>query len=204
MGQRCERSAGQLMRIDRLAFFDGYRAAFGRLTQGQVDGLGLLLSSVEDYEDLPDVRWVAYMLATVKHECADTWQPIVERGPKAYFDQYNADTPIGKRLGNTLSGDGFRFRGRGYVQLTGRANYERMDGILGDVGLLLNPDRALIPAIAYQIMVVGMRDGLFTGKKLSDYLNDQVTDYIRARRIINGLDQAERIADYAETLQQIL
>lgn len=192
------------MPINRKAFFDGYRDAYGKLSQSQVDGLGLLLSSVEYYDDVPDLRWVAYILATVKHECADTWQPIVERGSKGYFDQYEAGTAIGKRLGNTTLGDGFRFRGRGYVQLTGRANYVRMDEVLGDVGLYGNPDRALIPAIAYEIMVVGMLLGLFTGRKLSDYLNATVTDYVRARQIINGMEQAERIAGYATTLQQIL
>lgn len=191
------------MQINRKAFFDAYRTAYGALSQSQEDGLGLLLASIEDYGDLADLRWIAYMLATIKHECAETWQPIVERGPKAYFDQYEAGTKIGKRLGNVDPGDGFRFRGRGYVQLTGRANYARMADRLG-YNIEARPDLALTPVVAYEIIAVGMRDGLFTGKKFEDYLNDKVTDYFRARQIINSLDQAQRIAAYATTLEQIV
>jgi hypothetical protein len=191
------------VQIKRKSFFDGYRAEWGQLTQSQVDGLGLILSFVEDYNDLPNMHWVAYALATIKHECADTWAPIEERGPKAYFDRYDAGTAIGQRLGNVKPGDGFLFRGRGYVQLTGRANYRRMGGLLS-YGLEARPDLAQEPTVAYEILSVGMRDGLFTGKKLSDYVNEQTTDYVHARRIINGLDQAAWIARYATAFERIV
>jgi predicted chitinase len=145
------------------------------------------------------------MLATVKHECADTWMPIVERGSLDYFRRYDADTPLGHRLGNTQDGDGMRFRGRGYVQITGRANYGHLGQLLGMGNALIeNPDLALDPKIAYKIMSVGMRQGSFTGKKLGDYLNSTAHDYVNARRIINGTDRAEVIADYAAKLEAIL
>jgi len=146
-------------------------------------------------------------LATVKHECANTWQPIVERGPRSYFDKYDAGTPIGRRLGNTEPCDGWRFRGRGYVQITGRANYARMTDVLKlapEADLTQDPDHALRPAIAYQIMSVGMRKGLFTGKRLGNYIGPGRCDYRNARRIINGVDQAARIAGYADTIEAIL
>lgn len=55
--------------------------------------------------------------------------------------------------------------------------------------------------VAYRFMSVGMREGLFTGKKLGDYIDAQHCDYENARRIINGIDQAELIAGYAQTLE---
>lgn len=210
------------MQFDRDRFYASYRIAFpSRLSQSQVDGLNTLLSSIETDTHLTDIRHAAYMLATVKHECADTWQPIIERGARSYFDKYEAGTAIGKRLGNKLTGDGYRYRGRGYVQITGRANYMRMtdkinvemldsdnisDRNAADhiIDLIADPDQALRPSIAYEIMWVGMRRGLFTGKKLSDYINDSECDYVNARRIINGLDRALLVASYAQDIEKVL
>ena len=196
------------MYIDHTAFFNGYRSAFGRLKQGQVTGIELLGRHMEADPAVTDLRWAAYMLATVKHECADTWQPIIERGPRDYFDQYETGTAKGTRLGNTQPGDGYRFRGRGYVQITGRGNYARLTSALSrgaDANLEDDPEHTLRPAIAYGIMSVGMRKGLFTGKKLSDYISRSGgCDYKQARRIINGLDRASLIADYAATLEDVL
>jgi predicted chitinase len=147
------------------------------------------------------------MLATVKHECADTFQPITERGPKSYFNKYEPGTPIGKNLGNKVKGDGYLFRGRGYVQITGRPNYQKMSNILGLTGeddLVMHPDHALNPDVAYRIMSYGMRHGTFTGKKLGDYINGTTCDYTNARRIINRLDQAAKIKGYAVNFESIL
>ena len=195
------------MRIDHTAFFVGYRTAWGRLTQSQVSGFELLGRNMEADPTLTDLRRAAYMLATVKHECANTWQPVVERGPRSHFDQYETGTAKGRRLGNTEPGDGRRFRGRGYVQITGRANYARMTRELclrESEDLEKDPEQALRPAIAYRIMAVGMTKGLFTGKKLSDFISQIACDYKNARKIINGLDQAALIAQYAETFEGIL
>jgi predicted chitinase len=93
------------------------------------------------------------------------------------------------------------------VQITGRANYARLTQVLKlgpDADLVLDPEQTLRPVIAYQIMSVGMRKGLFTGKRLADYIGPGGCDYKNARRIINGLDQAARIAQYATTIEAIL
>ena len=195
------------MKFNRQSFFNSYKTNFGNLTQNQVSGLENLLNFIEADQALTDVRWIAYMLATVKHECADTYQPITERGPKTYFDKYEAGTAIGKRLGNAEKGDGHLFRGRGYVQITGRANYKNLSAKLGltkDEDLITKPDQALSPNIAYKIMSHGMLNGSFTGKKLQDYINSSKADYREARRIINALDQAEKIQGYAVKFETIL
>ena len=195
------------MRFNHTTFFNGYRDLYGKLNQGQVSGLDNLVGYVEIDPDVNDIRWVAYMLATVKHECADTYQPITERGAKSYFNKYEPGTSRGKDLGNKVKGDGYLFRGRGYVQITGRANYQRMSkklSLAGDEDLVLHPESALHPDIAYRIMSLGMRTGAFTGKKLSDYINAAKCDYKAARRIINAQDQAEKIRDYAVNFETIL
>jgi len=191
-----------MIHIDRPSFFDGFRAAFGKLTQSQVVGLETLLGFIEA-DPLPDMRWIAYLLATTKHECADTWMPIEERGQRPYFDKYEPGTEIGKVLGNSQLGDGYLFRGRGYVQLTGRGNYRTMGDLLG-ADLVGNPDLAKVPLTAYQIACVGMAKGLFTGKKLGDYIHDTGTDWVTARRVINGMDRGALIAGYAKSFHAIL
>lgn len=195
------------MRYNHTTFFNGYRELYGKLNQTQVSGLDNLLGYLELDADVSDIRWAAYMLATIKHECADTFQPITERGAKSYFDKYEPGTKIGKGLGNTVKGDGYLYRGRGYVQITGRANYQKMTeklALTGDEDLVLHPDSALHPGIAYRIISFGMRTGSFTGKKLSDYVNATKCDYTNARRIVNVLDKAATIKDYAVNFETIL
>jgi putative chitinase len=72
---------------------------------------------------------------------------------------------------------------------------------LGDkigVNLVDQPERALELDVASKVIFTGMIDGDFTGKKLSDYLNPRSEDWVHARRIVNGLDRADNIAEYAK------
>lgn len=128
------------------------------------------------------------MLATAWHETAHTMQPIEEYGKGA-----------GHAYGQPAGPYGQRYYGRGYVQLTWEANYAKATARLKQHGylapdddLVRNPAMALLPSIAADIMVCGMEDGWFTGKKLSDF-----ADYLHMRTIINGYDQAAAIAAYA-------
>lgn len=83
-----------------------------------------------------------------------------------------------------------------------------MNEVLGlvntDSDLVEHPEKALNPQIAYRILAYGMQNGTFTGRKLSDYITDDKTDYRNARRIINGLDRADQIAGAAEKFETIL
>ncbi len=102
---------------------------------------------------------------------------------------------VAKRLGNLQPGDGVKFHGRGYVQLTGRTNYQDMTNRLG-VDLVNNPDLALNVDNAVKIIFEGMMKGTYTGKKLADYFNPNKEDWRNARRIVNGTDKATLIAGY--------
>lgn len=117
----------------------------------------------------------AYVLATAYHE--SKLKPIKEYGgsSKSYAP----------------------FFGRGFVQLTHKYNYDKYG--IGD-----NADAALEPNLAAYILVDGMSKGVFTGKKLSDYINSNKKDYVNARRIVNGTDRAQLIANYAEQIESSL
>jgi putative chitinase len=204
--ERTRKLGVRMKTIDRATFYREYAERFGGvLTPLAAAGIERLLASLEADPAVDDVRWAAYMLATIKHECADEWLPITERGATRYFDKYNAGTKLGKRLGNTQPGDGFRYRGRGFVQITGRNNYARLSQLLHrDQRLIDQPEHALDHDTAYAIMSIGMLRGVFTGKKLADHIAGDKCDYVNARRIINGLDKAERIAEHARRLEQCL
>lgn len=161
--------------------------------------LGWLAARLDSDPIMSDVRWRAYAIATVKTECGEDYQVRSEIGSRAYFDKYEPGTTLGKRLGNTVTGDGYLFRGRGFVQLTGRDNYNRFKTIT-HLDLVDNPDSALEKEVAYKIMTLGMIRGSFTGVNLFTYINQNGCDYVNARRIINSLDRAALIAENAEKI----
>lgn len=183
--------------MNRKAFYAKIREGFGPLTQKQVNGFEEILAATEN---LP-VSHRAYILATAWHETAHTMQPIRERGGPEYLKKYDTGR-LARALGNTpeADGDGITFAGRGYVQITGRANYKKASKLV-NLDLVNNPDLALHPSVAVKILVQGCETGMFTGRKLSDYLPG---DYRGARRVVNGQDKADLIAVYAARIEGAL
>ena len=108
-----------------------------------------------------------------------------------------------KTLGNTQPGDGVRFKGRGFVQITGRRNYTDWSKRLG-VDLIGKPALAARIDHATTILIDGMMLGTFTGKKLPDYVAGSKKDYANARRVVNGTDCAAVIANYARAFEATL
>lgn len=141
------------------------------------------------------LQWAAYMLATVEHETWRRFTPVEEVG-------LGHGHPYGVAI-KTLCADGTvrmnQYYGRGYVQLTWQDNYLRLGEALG-LGrqLVEQPALVLQPNIACQILSYGMVNGAFTGKRISDYITLDSTNYIQARRVINSLDRAEQIAELAK------
>jgi putative chitinase len=183
-------------------FFDYVRQHLfdGKLSSKQTDGLKAILAEWNAKHAARDDRWLAYALGTAHHETGRTMQPIKEWGSNKYFfDMYD---PKGKRpavardLGNR-SGDGVKFPGRGYVQLTGRKNYTKWAARL-KIDLVGIPDLALDARVAVRILFDGMEGGDFTTKKFVDYFNASKADWVNARRIINRLDKAALVASYGK------
>lgn len=186
---------------DSEAFFAAVRPMFGTLSQSQVAGIQALLQAFA-VAAWP-IAYAAYGLATGKRETNATMQPVRE----AYWLSEEW------RKANLRY---YPWYGRGYVQLTWRGDdktphygYARADEELGLGGkLLADPDLALQSEIAATIMVRGMAQGWFSGKKLSDYLpstgHADIHQFTNARQIINGLDAAVEIATNALKFQDAL
>lgn len=290
--------AATLLAFDRTRFFASYQEEFGAPGAARRQALEALLGYIESDPEITDVRWAAYMLATVRIECGDSYLPVEEgfgNSPESYFiERYDVESttegadrvgwyphtatwfepewidavreqipqrarvtveqgriersgeglirqaPMGEvltviqqrdnwvnvqltdaeggdawiraaeveivdpvptrqqnnrqesyfnrqamRLGNTVPGDGYTYRGRGYVQITGRRNYRDFAAVTG-VNLIEDPDRALDAEVAYRIMSHGIRHGTFRDVSISDFIHGDTADYAAARDIING------------------
>lgn len=184
-------------------------AKFQEAYGNKSDGLRFLLEQI-DNSILSEYReWAAYALATVRHECGASFEPVKERvalystaDDKLHILPDGARVPWlrGKNLPYLKPVNGKVYLGRGYVQLTWEANYKKFGDLLG-IDLVGNPDMALEKETAFKIMCLGMIDGLFTGCKLSD---TPLGDFVNKRKIINGLDEAQKIAGYAQQFMNLL
>ncbi len=162
-----------LISIDMQAFNHNLSKIFHK--QYNIDqfvGFNLIISKFFQ-AGLKDLRWLAYILATSWHETGFTMQPVTEYGSLKYLQ----------------SKPYYPYIGRGFVQITHKTNYEKY-------GIADNPDMALDPEVAVYILIHGMVNGVFTGRKLSHYFNDQTNDAFNARKIINILDRAARVQEY--------
>ncbi len=168
----------------------------------QLSGLERLLKNCLLDPSITDVRWIAYMLATVRRECGSSWKPIEEWGKgknKAYSKVVSVTDPITKKISKNV------YYGRGFVQLTWDKNYKTVGQAIGMGNqLYLHPEKALDHTVAYKIMSLGMRKGLFTNASLSQFISGSTANYVGARYIINGQDHALEIANNAVVYEALL
>lgn len=157
------------------------------------DNLDKILFFIEADSEWTDIRHVAYFLSTIGHETGWRFEPVREGHAKPGTSVYKIQErywPSG-------------YYGRGLIQLTWEKNYRKFQNLLG-IPLVKNPDLALVPSTSYIIASKGMRNGLFTGKDLDDYINNSKTDYLNARQIVNILDKAQEISIYAQNIEKLL
>lgn len=174
-------------------FFDTVRPLFGRLTQGQVDGMIKIVEYGEKWGY--DPLHIAYALGTTKHETANWMQPIRE-GARRYGPDYtdaqakravasiHAKGIIRTNYALPSGPYGASYYGRGLVQITWYDNYLKFARLLKKP-LDQNPDRTLEWDIALDILFLGMRDGMFRRGRSFDMIKS-AADFKAARDIVNG------------------
>lgn len=139
--------------------------------------LPYLNKAMEEYGINSAARASAF-LAQLAHESGEfRWMEEIW-GPTTAQRRYEPLTELARRLGNTQSGDGKRFKGRGPIQLTGRANYKRFGDLLG-VDLVSQPERAAQPDVAFRIAAL-----YWMSRGLNELADRQ--DFREITRRING------------------
>lgn len=145
-----------------LAFYPG--------TTSPGECFDLLKSKLEKYKIYSDLTMIG-ALATVRVEVGRKYLPINEIASGEAYE-------FRKSLGNDQPGDGVKYKGRGYIQLTGKSNYKNYGALIG-LDLVKNPELALVPDTAMEIFVLYFKDR--SVNKACD-----AKDWERARRLVNG------------------
>lgn len=205
-----------------------YEKQYRALSTQDKAGLKYILDTAKSDADVTRITELAYMLATTKHETAHTFRAIEEYG-KGSGRTYGAEISVSHTdAAKKTTVYKNKYYGRGYVQLTWGYNYQRIDEKLGNgtypnknktkavdynkgftiskpaQSVYLHPAKMLEKGNAYTAMVYGMQKGIFTGRKISRYVNAVKTDYFNARRVINGTDKAQAIANYADDFELLM
>ncbi len=169
--------------MDRKVFFSELRkrssGLFGAsLKQGQVEGCEKIVDEAERRKT--PLHHLAYILATAYHETAHTMQPVREMGGEKYL----------------RSKKYYPWVGEGLVQNTWETNHRKFGATA--------PGQMMTWPLALKAIFDGMTKGVFTGKKLDDYIGNGKIDYVNARRIVNGVDRKDDIAKYAQSFETAL
>lgn len=194
------------------AGFKHIREKLGRLSQVQVDGINRYVDAMDQDKGITYAQ-AAYVLATVWHETDAKMSPIEEYGKgkgRVYGTWYkNSKGQLysfknGSRDSVYLQSEyPHLYYGRGDTQNTWYDNYEKLSKVF-NVDFLQHPELLLTEEWSTKATIYSMKVGLYTGRKLSDYIYQSKKDFVNARRIINGTDRANKIAKYAEIFEYAL
>lgn len=194
------------------AGFKHIREKLGRLSQTQVDGINRYVDAMDPDKGITYAQ-AAYVLATVWHETDAKMSPIEEYGKgkgRVYGTWYkNSKGQLyafknGSRDSVYLQSEyPHLYYGRGDTQNTWYDNYEKLSKVF-NVDFLQHPELLLTEEWSTKATIYSMKVGLYTGRKLSDYIYQSKKDFVNARRIINGTDRANKIAKYAEIFEYAL
>ena len=127
-------------------------------------------TALEEAGILTDLTLIG-ALATVRVEVGKSYKPVMEMSTGEAYEGR-------KDLGNTTKGDGRKYKGRGYIQLTGKSNYEIYGKRLG-LDLLNNPDLALTVENSARILAQYFKDRRV-------HLACDNRDWVLVRKLVNG------------------
>lgn len=175
------------------------------VTDAQVVGFNSLISELNNAE--ASLYEATYIVATALFSTNNKLTPTIEdEFPDFYTDMYDIEgtrKTTALRLGNTEKGDGEKYKQRGFVPLLGKNNYKAFEDFL-DIPLVTSPELLEEVETASKVLVEGMLQGLFTGLYLSKYINSRNKDYINARRVVDGVESAKKIAILAQQLESAI
>lgn len=190
--------------MERKAFYDALRSTLvgveskpGTFTEANVVGFELMLNEAERRRT--PLGEFSYYLATAWWESGKTMAPVRE----AFYLGTKAEA-VRKKMRY------YPYYGRGLIQLTWKENYKKASDFLG-VDLVGDPDKALDPGLSVKILFEGLSKGWFTGKKVSDYVDnidesdqEDLREFSNARRAVNLLDKAVEIGKLGIVFEKAL
>lgn len=187
--------------MNRATFYEALRRSgipgLKTLSQSQVTGIEGMLNAFTLVGDRR-IKTMAYGLATARREVGAGMIPVREGFKKTDAEARAFVKKQGYKYAKEINGH--VYYGRGDVQLTWFDNYVKE-------GIADNPDRALEPVFAAQLLYKGIQDGRWngSGKGIVHYLPDGGPDDLKnARRTVNVTDHWEEIADYYKKLVLVI
>jgi putative chitinase len=144
---------------------------------------------------------LAQFLAQCAHETGD-FAHLEELGGNRYLAKYDPSVNPAKAraLGNTEAGDGAKYKGRGFIQITGKANYATAGQALG-IDLVNNPELAAKPDVAAKIAV------WYWQNRVAPYVQDFSDTRGVTKRINPGLqglqDRQSNFKDYQQQVASV-
>jgi putative chitinase len=158
--------------------------------------LPFLKQAMSEFEINTPARAAAF-LSQLAHESGQFKFMMEIWGPTPAQNRYEPPSDLARQLGNQVAGDGKRFKGRGPIQLTGRANYKTYGDLLG-VDLIGNPDKAAEKDVAFRTA------GLYWKKNRLSELADKQWFMTITKRINGGFNGLEDRVKYYERALTVL
>jgi predicted chitinase len=159
---------------------EGFKAIFPRMAKNPKTAAIILppLVAAMDSAGINTKLRVAAFLAQIGHECGEFKYKEEIWGPTEAQKRYEPPSTLAKKLGNTEKGDGYKYRGRSVLQLTGKSNYAKFGKILG-IDLVDFPDKAAEWDTGFKIAAAYWND-----RKINDPAD--IGDFKEVTRRVNG------------------